>query len=118
MKKLLFAAALLCAPLTMTACATTGPAPSTSVRLNEGKALAAGFTSLKFAEDTATALSVSGKLHGPDAIKVSADLKLAHQLLTSAKALYQANPSADISGQIAQAAALAAEILTLANAHK
>jgi hypothetical protein len=111
MKNLLIAVALQLA-----ACATT--TPPASVHMTEGKAIAAGWTSLKFAEDSADALALSGKLKGPAAAKASADIKQAHQVLTAATAAYRANPAADVSGQIAQAAALAAEILTLVSAAK
>jgi hypothetical protein len=116
MKNLLFAAALLCAPMTMTACQTTGAAPN--VHMTEGRAISAAASTLKFAEDSAAALVASGSLKGVDAAKASADIKLAHSILVSAAAAYRANASVDLSAQIAQAAALAAEVLTIVSAHK
>jgi hypothetical protein len=61
---------------------------------------------------------LAGKLNGADAAKASADIKLAHAILTAADQAYRANRATDVSAQIAQAAALAAEILTIVSAHK
>lgn len=96
--------------LCLTACATT--------QLNEAKAIDAGWSTLNSAAQVADQLAVSGKLHGAQAAKVKADLDQATQIMTAADAAYKQNPGTDVSAQIASAAALVSEVITITTGAK
>lgn len=76
------------APIVL-ALALTGCAGQ-SGQLTEGKTLTDAWVALKTAAQVADAAVHTGALHGQNAAKVSADLKVADRALTDATALYQA----------------------------
>lgn len=94
--------------LCLGACASGG-----TPQLNEGKAIDAGWTTLNSAAQIADQLAVSGKLHGAQAAKVKADLDQAQAIMLAADAAYTANPNGDVTAQIASAAALVSEVITI-----
>lgn len=89
----------------LTACAT---AP-----VDEAKATDIGWSGLTAAAQSATALAQSGKLHGASAVRVKADIDQATAILTAADNARQANPATDVTSQIAAAAALVSDIITI-----
>jgi hypothetical protein len=102
--KILAAGAAL---LVLTACAHQ------PLAITEGQALASGWSTLKFVSQIADAEAKAGALHGSAAANVAQDLTKANQALSAAQALYNANHSADIATQIAEAAALSAAVLNI-----
>jgi len=107
MKKLLFAAALLCTPLTLQGCATTPDA-----RLAAGKADAAAWHALDGAAVTLKAMADNGQLKGQRAAEAKRLLDQATAALTAADAAYQTGNGASAQQNVATASALIAQILT------
>lgn len=99
--------ATLAVCITLTACATATP------QISEAKAIDAGWSTLNSAAQVADQLAVSGKLKGAKAAKVKSDLDKATTIMTAADAAYKANPGTDVTAQIASAAALVSEVITI-----
>ena len=93
--------------LALTACATATP------QINEAKAIDAGWSTLNSAAQVADQLAVTGKLRGAQAAKVKDDLDKATAIMTAADAAYKSNPGTDVTAQIASAAALVSEVITI-----
>lgn len=99
--------AILAACITLAACATAIP------QIDEARAIDAGWSTLNSAAQVADQLAVSGKLKGAQASKVKTDLDQAKLIMTAADASYKANPGMDVMAQIASAAALVSEVITI-----
>lgn len=97
------------AALALAGCATTGDA-----RLTEGKALTDAWVALKTAAQVADGAVHTGALHGQNAAKVSADLKIADKALTDATALYQAG--SDPTALVVAATGAIADIFAITGA--
>lgn len=108
MKKLLFAVALLCAPLTMTACATT---PTTQIQAT--KADAAAWTALGGIADQLKLLADGGQLKGPAAAKAKVAMDTAHAALFAADQAYAAGRGQDAAQNVATASTLIANLLLI-----